>query len=165
MVLTTRMPSFMRSPRISSTPQRLFSLAICWIGAMVSQATLGCPSRLRDLALQNSRKPCRCQRRSVSGLMIRRTSSQARTDPLGEEDEPKAIGWGEAWPVNEAVEDGEFLGENGVLRNQFSIVASRTEGRAEKDSVARRLGELEGSVFQRHQRTAYASDEPADKGR
>ena len=62
-----------------STPQRLFSLAICWIRAMVSEATLGRPPRLRDLNLQNSRKPWRCQRRSVSGLKMRMASFQCRT--------------------------------------------------------------------------------------
>ena len=46
------MPSFMSSPRMRSTPQRLFSLAICWIKAMVSDAILGRPPRLRDLNFQ-----------------------------------------------------------------------------------------------------------------
>jgi hypothetical protein len=53
-------------------------------------------------------------------------------DPPGEEDEPKAIGWGEPWLVNLAVEDDELLAEEGVLRNEFGIAASEIEGRAEK---------------------------------
>ena len=83
-------------------------------------------------------------------------------DPAGEEDEPKAIGWGEPWLVNLAVEDDELLAEEGVLRNEFGIAASEIEGRAEKDRIARRPGELEGSVLQRQQWGAHASDKPVD---
>jgi hypothetical protein len=46
--------------------------------------------------------------------------------------------------------------------DEFGIAASDVEGRAKKDSIARRLGELEASVFQRQQCGAYASNEPAD---
>ena len=66
-------------------------------------------------------------------------------DPAGEEDEPEAIGWGETWLVNLAVEDDELLAEEGVLGNEFGIGANEIEGRAEKDGIARRPGELEGS--------------------
>ena len=61
------------------------------------------------------------------------------------EDEPEAIGWGEAWLVNLAVEDNELLAEEGVLGNELGIAASEIEGRAEKDGIARRPRELEGS--------------------
>jgi len=60
------------------------------------------------------------------------------------------------------VEDDELLAEEGVLGNELGIAATDVEGRAEKDSVARRPGELEGSVFQRHQCGAYASDKLVD---
>ena len=83
-------------------------------------------------------------------------------DPAGEEDEPEAIGWGEPRLPNLAVEDDELLAEEGVLCNGFGIAASEIEGRAEKDSVARRPGELEGGVFQRQQCGAYASDRLVD---
>ena len=86
-------------------------------------------------------------------------------DPAGEEDEPKAIGWGEPWLVNLAVEDDELLAEEGVLGNELGIAASEIEGRAEKDGLARRTGELEGSAFQRQQCGVYGSDKPGDKGR
>ena len=66
-------------------------------------------------------------------------------DPAGEEDEPRAIGWGEAWPANLAVEDDELLAEECVLGNEFGIAASEIEGGAEKGRIARRSGELEGS--------------------
>jgi hypothetical protein len=66
-------------------------------------------------------------------------------DPAGKEDEPEAIGWGEAWLVNLAVEDDELLAEEGVLGNMLGIAASEIEARAEKDRIARRPGELEGS--------------------
>ena len=79
-------------------------------------------------------------------------------DPAGEEDEPRAIGWGESWLVNLAVEDDELLAEERVLGNEFGIATSEIEGRAEKDGIARRPGESEGSAFQRQQCGAYASD-------
>ena len=83
-------------------------------------------------------------------------------DPAGEEDEPKAISWGEPWLANLAVEDDELLAEEGVLRNECGVAASEIEGRAEKDSVARRPGEIEGSQFQRCQCGAYAPNKPVD---
>ena len=72
------------------------------------------------------------------------------------------IGWGEPWLVNLAVEDDELLAEEGVLGNEFGIAASEIESRAEKDRIARRPGELEGSVLQRQQWGAHASDKPVD---
>ena len=66
-------------------------------------------------------------------------------DRTDEEDEPEAIGWCEAWLVNLAVEDDELLAEGRVLGNEFGIAASEIEGRAEKDRIAKRPGELEGS--------------------
>ena len=85
-------------------------------------------------------------------------------DPAGEEDEPEAIGWGEPWLVGLAVEDDELLAEERVLGNEFGIAASESEieGEAEKDSLVRRPGELEGSAFQRQQCGAYGSDKPVD---
>ena len=63
-------------------------------------------------------------------------------DPADEEDEPEAIGWGEAWLVNLAVKDDELHAEEGVLGNEFGIAASDAEGRAEKERIAKRPGEL-----------------------
>jgi hypothetical protein len=83
-------------------------------------------------------------------------------DPAGEENEPKAIGWGEPRLPNLAVEDDELLAEEGVLGNELGIAASEIEGRAEKDRIARRPGELEGGVLQKHQCGAHASDKPVD---
>jgi hypothetical protein len=83
-------------------------------------------------------------------------------DPTDEEDEPEAIGWGESWLVDLAVEDDELLAEEGVLGNELGIAASEIEGRAEEDGIARRTGELEGSAFQRQQCGAYGSDKPVD---
>jgi hypothetical protein len=53
-----------------------------------------------------------------------------------------------------------LLAEERVLRNELGIAASEIEGGAEKDSVARRAGELEGSMFQRYQCGDNASDKP-----
>jgi hypothetical protein len=83
-------------------------------------------------------------------------------DPAGEEDEPEAIGWGEAWLANLAVEDDELLAEEGVLGNELGIAASEIEGRTEEDGIARRTGELEGSAFQRYYCGDNASDKPVD---
>ena len=66
-------------------------------------------------------------------------------DPADEEDEPEAIGWGGPRLPNLAVEDDELLAEEGVLGNELGIAASEIEGRAEKDGIARRPRELEGS--------------------
>ena len=44
-----------------------------------------------------------------------------------------------------AVEENELLAEEGVLGNELGIAASEIEGRAEKDGIARRPRELEGS--------------------
>jgi hypothetical protein len=82
--------------------------------------------------------------------------------PAGEEDEPEAIGWGETWLANLAVEDDELLAEEGILGNELGIAASEIEGRAEKDRIARWPGELECGVLQRYQCGAYASDKPVD---
>jgi hypothetical protein len=60
------------------------------------------------------------------------------------------------------VEDNELLAEEGVLGNEFGIAASEIEGKAEKDRISRRPGELEDSVFQRQQCGAYALDRPVD---
>jgi hypothetical protein len=83
-------------------------------------------------------------------------------DPAGEEDEPEAIGWCEAWHADLAVEDDELLAEEGVLGNELGIAASEIEGRAEKDRIVRRPGELEGSAFQRQQCGVNGSDKPVD---
>jgi hypothetical protein len=83
-------------------------------------------------------------------------------DPAGEEDEPKAIGRGEPRLPNLAMEDDELLAEECILGNKLGIAASDVEGRAKKDRIARRPGELEGSELQRHQYGAHASDKPVD---
>jgi len=83
-------------------------------------------------------------------------------DPTDEEDEPEAIGWGEPWLACLAVEDDELHAQEGVLGNEIGIAASEVEGGAEKDRIARRPGELEGSAFKRQQCGAYGSDNPGD---
>jgi len=83
-------------------------------------------------------------------------------DPAGEEDEPRAIGWGEAGLVDLAVEDDELQAEEGVLGNELGVATSEIEGRAEKDSVARWPGELEEGPLQRRQCGGNVSDKPVD---
>ena len=92
---------------------------------------------------------------------MRMASFQVRT-LLARRTSQEAIGWCEAWLANLAVEDDELLAEEGVLGNEFGIAASEIEGRAEKDRIARRPGELEEGPFQGHQCGAYGSDKPVD---
>ena len=54
-------------------------------------------------------------------------------DLAGEEDEPEAIGWGETWLVNLAVDDDKLLAAEGVPGHELGIAASEIEGGAEKD--------------------------------
>jgi hypothetical protein len=64
----TRMPSFTRSSAaIRSSPHLRFAVAIVAISARRSAGIGGRPAG-RDFQRQNSRKPCRCQRISVSGF-------------------------------------------------------------------------------------------------
>jgi hypothetical protein len=86
-------------------------------------------------------------------------------EPAGEEDKPEAIGWGESWLVDLAVKDDELLAEERVLGNELGIATSEIEGGAEKDRIARRPGELEGSAFQGQQCGVYGSDNSDDYGR
>jgi hypothetical protein len=54
------------------------------------------------------------------------------SDPAGTEDLPEAIGWGEPWLVNLAVEDDELHAEECVLGNELGIASSEIEGSAEE---------------------------------
>ena len=60
------------------------------------------------------------------------------------------------------LEDDQLLAEESVLSGKLGITASEIEGRAEKDRIARRLGEMEGSQFEGCQCGADASDKPVD---
>ncbi len=62
-----------------SAPQSRFAAAISRISAIVSTATFGGGAdRGRDRRRQKRRKPCRCQRSSVSGWTITSAWRQAR---------------------------------------------------------------------------------------
>ena len=83
-------------------------------------------------------------------------------DPAGEEDEPEAVGWGETWLADLAMEDDELLAEEGVLGNELGFAASEIEGRAKEDRIARRPGEMEASRFQGCQCGAEVVDKPVE---
>jgi len=83
-------------------------------------------------------------------------------DPAGEEDEPEAVGWGEARPADLAMEEDELLAEEDVLGSELGLAASEVEGRAKEDRMARRPGEMEASQFQRCQCGAEVVDKPVD---
>ena len=61
------------------TPHKRLLAAISVIKVIVFAGILGAREPAWDVRLQNRRKPCRCQRNSVSGLTIRTASFQART--------------------------------------------------------------------------------------
>ncbi len=83
MRLESLMPSFKSSPRMRSAPQSLFSLAMRWIRSIVDSATRDGTARRRfDLHFHRSRKPSRCQRRTVFGLTMRVASRQVRQKAL-----------------------------------------------------------------------------------
>jgi hypothetical protein len=112
-----------------STPQRLFSLAICWIKAMVSEATPGAPTLVAGLEPPKWPETLAMPAKQRIGLEDEE-GFLPTPDPAGEEGEPAAIGWGEAWLLTLAMKDNELLAEGGVLGNELGIAASEIEGRA-----------------------------------
>jgi hypothetical protein len=73
------MASFNNSPRIRLAPHSRLCSAISLMKATVSRDILGLRARTFDLRLQNRRYASRCQRRSVSGWMIKSACFQVRT--------------------------------------------------------------------------------------
>src|SRR6266404_6083152 len=64
----TSKPSLSSSPWMRGAPQRGFASAMVRTSFATSEPTDGRPIRpLRDFQVQNARKPCRCQRITVSG--------------------------------------------------------------------------------------------------
>jgi hypothetical protein len=86
-------------------------------------------------------------------------------DPAGEEDEPEAVGWGEAWLADLAMEEDELLAEEGVLGNELGLAAGDIERCGENDRIARRPGEVEASQFHRCPCGADAMNKPVGEGR
>ena len=121
-------------------------------GAPIPVAGLGLPEQPRALAMPAQK---RIGLDEKDGFL----PTPYRT---GEEEEPEAIGWGEAWLVTLAVEHDELHAEEGVLSKELGVATSDIEGRAEKGRIARRPGEPEGSVFQRYQCGEYAENKPVD---
>jgi hypothetical protein len=98
---------------------------------MVSEATLGAPTPIAGLEPPEQPEALAMPAQERIGLEGEEGFLPS-PDPAGEEDEPEAIGWGEARLPNLAVEDDELLAEEGVLRNESSPLLrlkSRTEPR------------------------------------
>ncbi len=57
-------------------PHNWLFVAISLINAIVSTGNFGSCDRARDSLFQNNRKPCRCQRSTISGLMMSKASCQ-----------------------------------------------------------------------------------------
>src|SRR5258705_8471875 len=72
----TENPSFSNSPWILGAPQFGFARAISAMKRRRSASFRGRPNGTRAFHFQKRRKPCRCQRTTVSGLTMRRTRRQ-----------------------------------------------------------------------------------------
>ena len=68
-------------------------------------------------------------------------------DPAGKEDEPKTVGWGEAWLADLAMEDDELLAEEDVLSDEFGSRARDIQRSGENKRMAARQGKVEESLF------------------
>ena len=72
----TENPSFSSSPWILGAPQFGLARAISAMRRRRAASFRGRPNGTRDFHFQKRRKPCRCQRTTVSGLTMRRTRRQ-----------------------------------------------------------------------------------------
>lgn len=91
--LATRNPSFNSSPRMRSAPHIRFSRAICRMSSMVSCEMRG-SHRFADLErrFQNSPKPSRCQRSTVSGFTRRGVLRHCSRSELNTTTMPRSMG-------------------------------------------------------------------------
>jgi len=64
------------------------------------------------------------------------------------EDQPEAIGLGEAWFLGLTMEDDRLLAEEGILSDEFGPGVHDLQRNAKKSGTTARAGELEESLFQ-----------------
>jgi len=121
----TLKPSLSSSPWMRGAPQSGFASAMVRTSFATSEPTDGRPVRpLRDFHVQNARKPCRCQRITVSG----RTTWSASRHPAQRREihtqkarsRPPNRGRFERWR-----EQGELLPERQVLQREIGMGPER----------------------------------------
>ncbi len=105
-----------------SVPHRLCSLAICWIKAMVSEATLGRPAPVAGLELPGGPESLGGASAGAFGLEDEERLLPT-AGPAGEEDEPEAVGWGEAWFLDQVLEEDQLLAEESILGDELGLGA------------------------------------------
>ena len=97
------------------------------MSARTSGATAGRPGPFRRLfQVQNSLKPARCQRMTVSGW-TRATASPPAGPQAGQPDPQHPIGGSQAWPRSGALEDGQLVPQGEVLEHQGPLGRDPTE--------------------------------------
>jgi len=69
-------------------------------------------------------------------------------DTTCKEDEPEAIGLGEAWFIDLAMEDDELLPEEGILSDEFGSRAHDIRRNGENQGMAAGQGKVEEILFQ-----------------
>jgi hypothetical protein len=111
------------SPWMRGAPQSGFASAMVRTRFASSEPTGGRPVRpRRDFQVQKARKPCRCQRITVSG----RTRCTASRHPAGGEPHPEgSIEVPELRSLRSATEQGKLLPERQVLEREVSAGPER----------------------------------------
>ena len=68
--------------------------------------------------------------------------------PAGEEDDPEAIGLGEAWFLDQVLEEDQLLAEESILGDELGLGAGDIARYGENDGNAGGLGQVAESLFQ-----------------
>ena len=124
--LLTRTPILSNSPRMRSAPQSRFLAAISRISATVWLVTLSRGQDF-DLCRQNSRRPRRCQRRTVCGWTRATAWRQpgSRQAASRRRSRSPAVSLGQA-PVGEAP---RLVAQQGVFDEEFAPAANGVDER------------------------------------
>src|SRR5207237_5873381 len=124
----TSKPSLRSSPWMRGAPQRGLASAIVRTSSATSEPTDGRPVRpRRDLQVQKARKPCRCQRITVSG----RTTWSASRHPA------------------HRLEQGELLAERQVLQREIGMAPERSTGGAQESEYEGHCAQRRSAPFRR----------------
>src|SRR5882762_10759978 len=121
----TSRPSLSSSPWMRGAPQSGFASAMVRTRLASSEPTGGRPVRpRRDFQVQKARKPCRCQRITVSGGNEVEGLSPPRP-MVGEPDPEDAIEAPELRSFRSAAEQGKLLPERQVLEREVGAGSER----------------------------------------
>ena len=112
-------------------PQRGLARAMVRMSFATSQSTGGLPVRpRRDFQFQNARKPCLCQRITVSGHHIERLAPPR--PPLREPYPEESIDGVKPRALGAATEQGELLSQRQVLKNEVRAGSQRSAQSAQQ---------------------------------